>query len=176
MIPPEEMVFLVVVCTVPYFINMGIFCHNFLLLNIKLYCELDITQQVPSLGVTNSAHCSPEVVLVLGGTGPFPALPLCSTVFSSGLYCVCLSVFVLSERSQDSVVVMLSDSNSTQDLFTDPTSSQDSSRKVHSGKGSASSSENTTPSKEGQSRAEEAGKRPGALILYTVSRCSTSHI
>ncbi|MBN3283829.1 CABIN protein, partial [Polyodon spathula] len=59
------------------------------------------------------------------------------------------------ERSQDSVVVMLSDSNSTQDLFTDPASSQDSSRKVHSGKGSASSSENTTPSKEGQDRAEE---------------------
>ncbi|MGH0151442.1 UNVERIFIED_CONTAM: hypothetical protein FKN15_024092 [Acipenser sinensis] len=64
-----------------------------------------------------------------------------------------------NKRSQDSVVVMLSDSNSTQDLFTDPTSSQDSSRKVHSGKGSASSSENTTPSKEGQSRAEEAARR-----------------
>ncbi|XP_041079319.1 calcineurin-binding protein cabin-1-like isoform X3 [Polyodon spathula] len=60
------------------------------------------------------------------------------------------------ERSQDSVVVMLSDSNSTQDLFTDPASSQDSSRKVRSGKGSASSSENTTPSKEGQGRPEEA--------------------
>ncbi|MGH0166224.1 UNVERIFIED_CONTAM: hypothetical protein FKN15_050566 [Acipenser sinensis] len=67
------------------------------------------------------------------------------------------------ERSQDSVVVMLSDSNSTQDLFTDPTSSQDSSRKVHSGKGSASSSENTTPSKEGQSRAEEAVFFKGGL-------------
>ncbi|XP_041083902.1 calcineurin-binding protein cabin-1-like isoform X11 [Polyodon spathula] len=67
------------------------------------------------------------------------------------------------ERSQDSVVVMLSDSNSTQDLFTDPASSQDSSRKVHSGKGSASSSENTTPSKEGQDRAEEVVFFKGGL-------------
>uniref|UniRef100_A0A667Z7L7 Calcineurin binding protein 1 n=1 Tax=Myripristis murdjan TaxID=586833 RepID=A0A667Z7L7_9TELE len=38
------------------------------------------------------------------------------------------------ERSQDSEVVMLSDSNSTQDAFTDPTSSQDSSHKLASGK------------------------------------------
>ncbi|KAJ7994185.1 hypothetical protein DPEC_G00263290 [Dallia pectoralis] len=54
------------------------------------------------------------------------------------------------ERSQDSVVVvMLSDSNSTQDAFTDPASSQDSSHvKLHSAKGSTSSSENTTPIKE----------------------------
>ncbi|XP_041083893.1 calcineurin-binding protein cabin-1-like isoform X3 [Polyodon spathula] len=69
----------------------------------------------------------------------------------------------VTERSQDSVVVMLSDSNSTQDLFTDPASSQDSSRKVHSGKGSASSSENTTPSKEGQDRAEEVVFFKGGL-------------
>ncbi|MGH0151437.1 UNVERIFIED_CONTAM: hypothetical protein FKN15_020161 [Acipenser sinensis] len=83
------------------------------------------------------------------------------------------------ERSQDSVVVMLSDSNSTQDLFTDPTSSQDSSRKVHSGKGSASSSENTTPSKEGQSRAEEAGRQviipELAMISNTYSAQSRSN-
>ncbi|KAG7480660.1 hypothetical protein MATL_G00058640 [Megalops atlanticus] len=61
------------------------------------------------------------------------------------------------ERSQDSEVVMLSDSNSTQDPFTDAASSQDSSQKVHSGKGSASSSENTTPMKEGQPRVEDPG-------------------
>ncbi|XP_015221768.2 calcineurin-binding protein cabin-1 isoform X4 [Lepisosteus oculatus] len=62
-----------------------------------------------------------------------------------------------TERSQDSMVVMLSDSNSIQDPFSDPASSQESSRKVLSGKGSASSSENTTPLKEGQERVEEAG-------------------
>uniref|UniRef100_A0A8C2ZXA7 Calcineurin-binding protein cabin-1 n=1 Tax=Cyclopterus lumpus TaxID=8103 RepID=A0A8C2ZXA7_CYCLU len=38
------------------------------------------------------------------------------------------------QRSQDSEVVLLSDSNSTQDAFTDPTSSQDSSHKPASGK------------------------------------------
>ncbi|KAL0979452.1 hypothetical protein UPYG_G00185250 [Umbra pygmaea] len=57
----------------------------------------------------------------------------------------------LTERSQDSVVVMLSDSNSTQDAFTDPTSSQDSSHaklQSPSGKGSTSSSENLTSIKE----------------------------
>uniref|UniRef100_A0A665U9S4 Calcineurin-binding protein cabin-1 n=1 Tax=Echeneis naucrates TaxID=173247 RepID=A0A665U9S4_ECHNA len=40
-------------------------------------------------------------------------------------------------RSQDSEVVMLSDSNSTQDAFTDPTSSQDSTHKTASGKAPA---------------------------------------
>uniref|UniRef100_A0A667ZMN1 Calcineurin-binding protein cabin-1 n=1 Tax=Myripristis murdjan TaxID=586833 RepID=A0A667ZMN1_9TELE len=49
------------------------------------------------------------------------------------------------QQHQDSEVVMLSDSNSTQDAFTDPTSSQDSSHKLASGKASSSSSENTTP-------------------------------
>ncbi|XP_066546101.1 calcineurin-binding protein cabin-1 isoform X3 [Amia ocellicauda] len=63
----------------------------------------------------------------------------------------------VTERSQDSVVVMLSDSNSAQDPFSDPASSQDSSRKLLSGKGSASSSENTTPMKEGQERVEDGG-------------------
>ncbi|XP_042343404.1 calcineurin-binding protein cabin-1 isoform X2 [Plectropomus leopardus] len=53
------------------------------------------------------------------------------------------------ERSQDSEVVMLSDSNSTQDAFTDPASSQDSSHKPASGKVSSSSSESTTPVKDG---------------------------
>uniref|UniRef100_A0AAQ6APH0 Calcineurin-binding protein cabin-1 n=1 Tax=Amphiprion ocellaris TaxID=80972 RepID=A0AAQ6APH0_AMPOC len=47
-------------------------------------------------------------------------------------------------RSQDSEVVLLSDSNSTQDAFTDPTSSQDSSHKPASGKASSSSSEKHT--------------------------------
>uniref|UniRef100_A0A8C7DBQ0 Calcineurin-binding protein cabin-1 n=1 Tax=Oncorhynchus kisutch TaxID=8019 RepID=A0A8C7DBQ0_ONCKI len=64
------------------------------------------------------------------------------------------------KRSQDSVVVMLSDSNSTQDAFTDPASSQDSSHvklQSQSGKGSTSSSENTTPIKEGQPTVEDTG-------------------
>uniref|UniRef100_A0A4W3H9M6 Calcineurin-binding protein cabin-1 n=1 Tax=Callorhinchus milii TaxID=7868 RepID=A0A4W3H9M6_CALMI len=46
----------------------------------------------------------------------------------------------IDERSQDSVILVLSDSNSTQDVFTDAASSQDSSKKNHSGKGSPSSS------------------------------------
>ncbi|XP_027133185.1 calcineurin-binding protein cabin-1 isoform X1 [Larimichthys crocea] len=61
----------------------------------------------------------------------------------------------LNERSQDSEVVMLSDSNSTQDAFTDPASSQDSSHKPASGKASSSSSESTTPVKDGQSASED---------------------
>ncbi|XP_036835633.1 calcineurin-binding protein cabin-1 isoform X2 [Oncorhynchus mykiss] len=70
----------------------------------------------------------------------------------------------LNERSQDSVVVMLSDSNSTQDAFTDPASSQDSSHvklQSQSGKGSTSSSENTTPIKEGQPTVEDTGSHGG---------------
>ncbi|KAM9393412.1 calcineurin-binding protein cabin-1 isoform 2-T2 [Pholidichthys leucotaenia] len=60
------------------------------------------------------------------------------------------------ERSQDSEVVLLSDSNSTQDVFTDPTSSQDSSHKPVSGKvTSPSSSESTTPVKDGQPTPED---------------------
>ncbi|XP_054867738.1 calcineurin-binding protein cabin-1 isoform X3 [Amphiprion ocellaris] len=61
----------------------------------------------------------------------------------------------LNERSQDSEVVLLSDSNSTQDAFTDPTSSQDSSHKPASGKASSSSSESTTPVKDGQPTSED---------------------
>uniref|UniRef100_A0A4W6F7J0 Calcineurin-binding protein cabin-1 n=1 Tax=Lates calcarifer TaxID=8187 RepID=A0A4W6F7J0_LATCA len=53
------------------------------------------------------------------------------------------------QQRQDSEVVMLSDSNSTQDAFTDPTSSQDSSHKPASGKVSSLSSESTTPVKDG---------------------------
>ncbi|XP_028269618.1 calcineurin-binding protein cabin-1 isoform X2 [Parambassis ranga] len=59
------------------------------------------------------------------------------------------------ERSQDSEVVLLSDSNSTQDAFTDPTSSQDSSHKPVSLKASSSSSESTTPVKDGQPVSED---------------------
>uniref|UniRef100_A0A3B4XPJ4 Calcineurin-binding protein cabin-1 n=1 Tax=Seriola lalandi dorsalis TaxID=1841481 RepID=A0A3B4XPJ4_SERLL len=58
-------------------------------------------------------------------------------------------------RSQDSEVVLLSDSNSTQDAFTDPTSSQDSSHKPASGKVSSLSSESTTPVKDGQQASED---------------------
>uniref|UniRef100_H3C9K0 Calcineurin-binding protein cabin-1 n=1 Tax=Tetraodon nigroviridis TaxID=99883 RepID=H3C9K0_TETNG len=59
------------------------------------------------------------------------------------------------ERSQDSEVVMLSDSNSTQDAFTDPASSQDSSHKTVFGKASSSSSESTTPVKDGHAPSED---------------------
>ncbi|KAJ0068038.1 hypothetical protein NL108_015078 [Boleophthalmus pectinirostris] len=59
------------------------------------------------------------------------------------------------ERSQDSEVVLLSDSNSTQDAFTDPTSSQDSSHRPAPGKASSTSSESTTPVKEGQPAPDE---------------------
>uniref|UniRef100_A0A673C952 Calcineurin-binding protein cabin-1 n=1 Tax=Sphaeramia orbicularis TaxID=375764 RepID=A0A673C952_9TELE len=62
------------------------------------------------------------------------------------------------QQRQDSEVVMLSDSNSTQDAFTDPTSSQDSSHKPASGKVSSASSESTTPVKEGQPAPEDAEK------------------
>ncbi|KAM4576045.1 calcineurin-binding protein cabin-1 isoform 2-T2 [Odontesthes bonariensis] len=63
----------------------------------------------------------------------------------------------LNERSQDSEVVLLSDSNSTQDAFTDPTSSQDSNHKPASVKTGSSSSENTTPVKDGQPSSEDTG-------------------
>ncbi|XP_017270142.1 calcineurin-binding protein cabin-1 isoform X3 [Kryptolebias marmoratus] len=59
------------------------------------------------------------------------------------------------ERSQDSEVVLLSDSNSTQDAFTDPASSQDTSHKPASVKASPSSSESTTPVKDGQLTSED---------------------
>uniref|UniRef100_A0A3P8Q6V5 Calcineurin-binding protein cabin-1 MEF2-binding domain-containing protein n=1 Tax=Astatotilapia calliptera TaxID=8154 RepID=A0A3P8Q6V5_ASTCA len=62
-------------------------------------------------------------------------------------------------RSQDSEVVLLSDSNSTQDAFTDPASSQDSSHKLASGKASSSSSESTTPVKDGQPASEDTGNQ-----------------
>nr|XP_024660151.1 calcineurin-binding protein cabin-1 isoform X2 [Maylandia zebra] len=65
----------------------------------------------------------------------------------------------LNERSQDSEVVLLSDSNSTQDAFTDPASSQDSSHKLASGKASSSSSESTTPVKDGQPASEDTASR-----------------
>ncbi|XP_039628033.1 calcineurin-binding protein cabin-1 isoform X4 [Polypterus senegalus] len=69
------------------------------------------------------------------------------------------------ERSQDSMAVMLSDSNSTQDLFTDPTSSQDSNHKKHSVKDSMSSSENATSAKDSQ---ERAGRLEGRSECTTV--------
>ncbi|KAK7933907.1 hypothetical protein WMY93_004803 [Mugilogobius chulae] len=59
------------------------------------------------------------------------------------------------ERSQDSEVVLLSDSNSTQDAFKDPTSSQDSSHIPVPGKSSSTTSESTTPVKEGQPTSDE---------------------
>ncbi|XP_039628031.1 calcineurin-binding protein cabin-1 isoform X2 [Polypterus senegalus] len=72
---------------------------------------------------------------------------------------------VADERSQDSMAVMLSDSNSTQDLFTDPTSSQDSNHKKHSVKDSMSSSENATSAKDSQ---ERAGRLEGRSECTTV--------
>lgn len=73
----------------------------------------------------------------------------------------------LAERSQDSEVVMLSDSNSTQDAFTDPTSSQDSSHKPVSTKASSSSSESTTPVKDGQSTPEDTGTLGTSPTAFT---------
>lgn len=73
-----------------------------------------------------------------------------------------------AERSQDSEVVMLSDSNSTQDAFTDPTSSQDSSHKPTCGKAGSSSSESTTPVKDGQSMPEDMGTICPVLLCLTV--------
>lgn len=87
-------------------------------------------------------------------------------------------MFVLfsAERSQDSEVVMLSDSNSTQDAFTDPASSQDSSHKPASGKASSSSSESTTPVKDGQSASEDTGTSGGrrrTRFLFNRPFCSS---
>ena len=65
--------------------------------------------------------------------------------------------FVLTERSQDSEVVLLSDSNSTQDAFTDPTSSQDSSHKPGSGKVGPLLSESPTTVKDAQHTSEDTG-------------------
>ncbi|XP_018524688.1 calcineurin-binding protein cabin-1 isoform X3 [Lates calcarifer] len=73
----------------------------------------------------------------------------------------------LNERSQDSEVVMLSDSNSTQDAFTDPTSSQDSSHKPASGKVSSLSSESTTPVKDGQHVTEDTASRGEPPVIQT---------
>uniref|UniRef100_A0A665UBV7 Calcineurin-binding protein cabin-1 n=1 Tax=Echeneis naucrates TaxID=173247 RepID=A0A665UBV7_ECHNA len=64
------------------------------------------------------------------------------------------------QQRQDSEVVMLSDSNSTQDAFTDPTSSQDSTHKTASGKVSSLSSESTTPVKDGQ----QASENPAVVV------------
>ncbi|CAG02525.1 unnamed protein product, partial [Tetraodon nigroviridis] len=82
------------------------------------------------------------------------------------------------ERSQDSEVVMLSDSNSTQDAFTDPASSQDSSHKTVFGKASSSSSESTTPVKDGHAPSEDTpshGEHFGMLteekIIQEVVEC-----
>ncbi|XP_040898179.1 calcineurin-binding protein cabin-1 isoform X2 [Toxotes jaculatrix] len=71
------------------------------------------------------------------------------------------------ERSQDSEVVMLSDSNSTQDAFTDPTSSQDSSHKPASGKVSSLSSESTTPVKDGQHAPEDTASHGEHTVIQT---------
>ncbi|KAF7199778.1 calcineurin-binding protein cabin-1 isoform X2 [Nothobranchius furzeri] len=73
-------------------------------------------------------------------------------------YCLSRSAKWLAsfhEQSQDSEVVLLSDSNSTQDAFMDPISSQDTSHKPASVKASSSSSESTTPVKDGQPTSEE---------------------
>nr|XP_014344546.1 PREDICTED: calcineurin-binding protein cabin-1 [Latimeria chalumnae] len=77
------------------------------------------------------------------------------------------------ERSQDSMVMMLSDSNSLQDIFMDPASSQDSSRKAQSEKTSPCTSETALPCKEGQASAEDTAgrkedtpeRKPSELLL-----------
>uniref|UniRef100_A0A3B5MH07 Calcineurin-binding protein cabin-1 n=1 Tax=Xiphophorus couchianus TaxID=32473 RepID=A0A3B5MH07_9TELE len=63
------------------------------------------------------------------------------------------------QQCQDSEVVLLSDSNSTQDAFTDPASSQDTSHRPASVKASPSSSESTTPVKDGQPASEDTEEK-----------------
>ncbi|XP_030622423.1 calcineurin-binding protein cabin-1 [Chanos chanos] len=75
------------------------------------------------------------------------------------------------EHSQDSATVMLSDSSSLQDVFTDPTSSQDSSIKVDSGKSSIATEETTPLMKDKDTTAEDTGEQQdknseeGATVL-----------
>uniref|UniRef100_A0A3Q3L5W9 Calcineurin-binding protein cabin-1 n=1 Tax=Mastacembelus armatus TaxID=205130 RepID=A0A3Q3L5W9_9TELE len=71
-------------------------------------------------------------LLVEAATGPFAkgeekSMPTASKKkpCKFSMFRVVCVVFTFTKRSQDSEVVMLSDSNSTQDAFTDPTSSQD---------------------------------------------------
>uniref|UniRef100_A0A3Q3KUK7 Calcineurin-binding protein cabin-1 n=1 Tax=Mastacembelus armatus TaxID=205130 RepID=A0A3Q3KUK7_9TELE len=78
------------------------------------------------------------------------------------------------QQCQDSEVVMLSDSNSTQDAFTDPTSSQDSSHKPASGKVSSSSSESTTPVKDGQPASEDTDPCPHLPVPATPPKPASS--
>ncbi|XP_048100063.1 calcineurin-binding protein cabin-1 isoform X8 [Alosa alosa] len=61
------------------------------------------------------------------------------------------------DHSQDSVTQLLSDSNSLQDVFLDPTSSQDSSQKVDSGKCSTFSEDTNPQMKEGAALVEDPG-------------------
>uniref|UniRef100_A0A3Q1G2B5 Calcineurin-binding protein cabin-1 n=1 Tax=Acanthochromis polyacanthus TaxID=80966 RepID=A0A3Q1G2B5_9TELE len=124
-------------------------------------------------------HESLFTLLVEAATGPFargeeksmPSMPRshekekppsmmdedfnCSSVCIGNVLGSSLPSVATPERSQDSEVVLLSDSNSTQDAFTDPASSQDSSHKPASGKASSSSSESTTPVKDGQPASED---------------------
>lgn len=51
-----------------------------------------------------------------------------------GSCCHLFSLFLPSERSQDSTAVALSDSSSTQDFFNEPTSSLEGSRKPYAEK------------------------------------------
>eukprot|EP00064_Thunnus_orientalis_P009324 superscaffoldBa00001176_g9347 len=90
----------------------------------------------------------------------------CSSVCIGNVHSSSLPSVATPERSQDSEVVMLSDSNSTQDAFTDPASSQDSSHKPASGKASSSSSESTTPVKEGQPASEDTGNICISFCLF----------
>ncbi|XP_074494849.1 calcineurin-binding protein cabin-1 isoform X3 [Sebastes fasciatus] len=117
-------------------------------------------EKPPSL-MDEDFNCSPVCIgNVLSSSHPSAATPA-SPEFDHA-YCLPRSAMWLAsqnERSQDSEVVMLSDSNSTQDAFTDPTSSQDSNHKPASGKASSSSSESTTPVKDGQFASEDTASR-----------------
>uniref|UniRef100_A0A669F7J6 Calcineurin-binding protein cabin-1 n=1 Tax=Oreochromis niloticus TaxID=8128 RepID=A0A669F7J6_ORENI len=80
------------------------------------------------------------------------------------------------QQRQDSEVVLLSDSNSTQDAFTDPASSQDSSHKIASGKASSSSSESTTPVKDGQPTEEKVIQEEVEGVVVVVSEGSAPKV
>ncbi|XP_028851321.1 calcineurin-binding protein cabin-1 isoform X2 [Denticeps clupeoides] len=117
-------------------------------------------EKVPSLNDEDSHSSSTGAGAVLAAVAT--SLPSSAPAALSHDHGYCLSVSSLktgsvTDHSQDSVTVMLSDSSSIQDVFLDPTSSQDSSHKVDSGKCSTFSEDTTINVKEGSAVVEDAG-------------------
>lgn len=92
--------------------------------------------------------------------------------------------FFNSDRSQDSTAVVLSDSSSTQDMFTEPASSQDSAKKPFLERRSCvscaeSATATTVPDKELLTAAEEKGmlfQRACLCMEGKVSAAATSSL